>query len=95
MPNTIPTKRKAVPLSSTAEIIRPKQLPEVVGFSAATARRLELQDRFPRIPSLAPVHARKVAELYHKRHVVKQTMQTIAELETLTPAEIAKKYSDS
>lgn len=46
------------------------------------------------IPSLAPVHARKVAELSYKRHVAKQTMQTLAELETLTPAEIAKKFSD-
>ena len=42
------TKRTSPTLSPTAEIIRPKQLPEVVGFTAATARRLELQGCFPR-----------------------------------------------
>ncbi len=46
------------------------------------------------IPSLAPHNARKIADLHHKRHVYRQTMNTLAQLETLTPAEIAKKYSD-
>lgn len=33
---------------SHCQVIRPKQLPEVVGFTAATARRLEIQGKFPR-----------------------------------------------
>ena len=48
MNSSIPKKRTPTPLSPTSEIVRPKQLPEVVGFSAATARRLELAGKFPR-----------------------------------------------
>lgn len=46
------------------------------------------------IPSLVNMYARKVAELSHKRHVVTKTMLTLSELSTLTPEEIAKKFSD-
>lgn len=46
------------------------------------------------IPSLAPNRARKVAELYHKRNIQRQAMQTIARLDTMTPEEIAKSFSD-
>lgn len=46
------------------------------------------------LPSQAPMKARKIADLYHKRHVYQQTMETLAQLEILTPEEIAKNFSD-
>ncbi|UFS69468.1 AAA family ATPase [Geomonas sp. RF6] len=46
------------------------------------------------IPSLVLPKARKVRDLFHKRHITWQIQQTLAQLETLTPEEIAKRFSD-
>lgn len=46
------------------------------------------------IPFLAPRAARRVADLAHKRRLRLKAVQILAQLETLTPEEIAKQFSD-
>ncbi|ABL00720.1 DnaB-like helicase C-terminal domain-containing protein [Pelobacter propionicus] len=46
------------------------------------------------IPSLVHIKARKIADQFHKRHIQRQLAITIAQLGTLTPAEIAAALSN-
>ncbi|MCM0083958.1 hypothetical protein L4X63_20455 [Geomonas sp. Red32] len=46
------------------------------------------------IPAMIVPKARKLRDLYHKRQIQRQVVETMAQLETLDAVEIAKRFSD-